>query len=416
MTKPNRETQLALAKARAKKSNGQCLSTSYIGCQEPLAWKCAVQSHPIWYSTFDNVVKKNTWCPACSLKGGVQEFRVRKILEYVLGTKFFKTRSLDWNRNPLTNRCLELDGYSKKLRLAFEFQGEQHSRLIFTSMKPERLKNIKLRDEAKLSNCKQNGVKLIVIHEPKSKKDYKNQLLKAVFSELMRLEIPIKRNVSKEQLDHFFSLSHNSLFQKKQLDKARLYAISKLGVCLSDSYVNSGTHMVWKCVEATHATWKSSYENVVISGHWCPECAGNQRKPNGILIAKEFARNKGGQCLSEEYINSKTKLLWRCACPSHSTWTANYQNVVNSGNWCPECGRDAIAAKNRKSNSLELAQKIAKERGGVCLSQTYTNSATQLEWKCTNPSHPIWSASFLNIKNYGSWCPACRSEKNQNND
>ncbi|MCX6772809.1 MAG: hypothetical protein NTV88_03510, partial [Candidatus Micrarchaeota archaeon] len=58
-----------------------------------------------------------------------------------------------------------------------------------------------------------------------------------------------------------------------------------------------------------------------------------------------------------------------------------------------------------KKLSLEDMQKIAKSRGGECLSLKYINSKTSLLWQCKF-GH-TWSAMPVNIKSKKSWCPHC---------
>lgn len=49
---------------------------------------------------------------------------------------------------------------------------------------------------------------------------------------------------------------------------------------------------------------------------------------------REWAAAHGGECLSNEYVNAKTKLLWRCSC-GHEFWAM--PTNVQRGEWCPKC-------------------------------------------------------------------------------
>ena len=53
------------------------------------------------------------------------EEKCRKIFENILGEKFSNVRPL-WLKNYETGYLLELDGYSKSLKLAIEYDGIQH--------------------------------------------------------------------------------------------------------------------------------------------------------------------------------------------------------------------------------------------------------------------------------------------------
>ena len=56
--------------------------------------------------------------------------------------------------------------------------------------------------------------------------------------------------------------------------------------------------------------------------------------------------------------------------------------------------------KNMRHNIDEM-KTIAKDRGGLCLSDKYANVQTKLKWQCSK-GH-IWEAIPKNIKR-GSWC------------
>jgi nucleoside-diphosphate-sugar epimerase len=69
----------------------------------------------------------------------------------------------------------------------------------------------------------------------------------------------------------------------------------------------------------------------------------------GLEDLKEAARFRGGECLSERFIDMKTKLKWKCAF-GHS-FEGSPTLVLKGGHWCPDCdappwGYDKIAAKN----------------------------------------------------------------------
>ena len=53
-----------------------------------------------------------------------------------------------------------------------------------------------------------------------------------------------------------------------------------------------------------------------------------------IKDMQELANSRGGQCLSTDYIDIKTKLKWRCAF-GHE-WEAT-PRLLKAGHWCPEC-------------------------------------------------------------------------------
>ena len=108
---------------------------------------------------------------------------------------------------------------------------------------------------------------------------------------------------------------------------------------------------------------------------------------------RSIAEERGGKCLSDVYVHYHRKLLWECA-EGHQ-WEATPSNI-KKGSWCPHC------AQNK--GTIEEMQKIAEERGGKCLSDTYVNSRTNLLWECSEGHQ--WEATPYNIKK-GSWCRKC---------
>ena len=61
-----------------------------------------------------------------------------------------------------------------------------------------------------------------------------------------------------------------------------------------------------------------------------------------------------------------------------------------------------------KKLTLEEMQRIAAERGGKCMSDTYVDNGTKLLWECAE-NHQ-WEAVSGSIKS-GRWCPECANKK-----
>ena len=104
---------------------------------------------------------------------------------------------------------------------------------------------------------------------------------------------------------------------------------------------------------------------------WCVVCAGKAKE--NIQQMQQIAQSKDGQCLSEHYLNTSTKLLWQC--DKGHKWKATPQSV-ESGSWCPVCGNERTA--NVLKDCLETFKMIAKERNGKYLSDKYINSSAKL--------------------------------------
>jgi len=170
----------------------------------------------------------------------------------------------------------------------------------------------------------------------------------------------------------------------------QIIAAERGGKCLSQKYVNNKTKLLWECAKGHQ--WEAQPTNVK-QGQWCPDCAGVKRLT--LKDMQMLARKRGGKCLSQEYINANSKLLWECG-KGHQ-WKAKPNNIKSQGQWCPECS-------GKKKLTLKEMQTIARKRGGKCLAEEYGNSYTKLLWECKEGHR--WRTNPHNIKR-GSWCPKC---------
>jgi hypothetical protein len=151
----------------------------------------------------------------------------------------------------------------------------------------------------------------------------------------------------------------------------------------------------------THLQWQcaqghqwSTAPTTVRNGSWCRECGYANRRLT-MDHMHQFAKEHDGLCLSDHYIDWKTPLMWQC--DQGHQWSAR-PTYIQKGNWCPECAHE----KGRLT--ITEMQQIANERGGRCLSKKYINNNTHLKWECEN--HHRWQAVPASVKQ-GGWCPVC---------
>ena len=142
-------------------------------------------------------------------------------------------------------------------------------------------------------------------------------------------------------------------------------------------------------------------------GTWCPKCA-HKIQPT-ISEIQEFAVRKGGRLLSEKYINNSDKLQWECACGHR--WLAGYNTVKDAGHWCPVCGVKRLA--ENKHIDISAYQTAAIEKGGRCLSCEIVSCYDKLEFECIQGHR--WFGRADQIKNTKQWCPECAMVKRINN-
>lgn len=151
--------------------------------------------------------------------------------------------------------------------------------------------------------------------------------------------------------------------------------------------------------------WESTPGNIK-SGYWCPECFNSRRGTTRKLTMGDMhaLAKKNGG----EFLSLEyinNSVKHIWKCSKNHIWEALPGNV-KAGHWCPICARKICGDK--LGLSIDNAQELAKCMGGWCLSAGYTNDRTKLEWKCSE--NHVWFASYADIRR-GRWCHIC-SRKN----
>ncbi|NNN04523.1 MAG: zinc-ribbon domain-containing protein [Elusimicrobia bacterium] len=368
----------------ARARGGRCLSRKYINSKTKLWWQCGV-GHKKWAARPANI-KVGSWCPECS--EGLGERICRIFFEALFKDKFQSTWP-KWLKNR-SGEGLQLDGYSQRLGLAFEHDGQQHHRYIqHFHQNRQQYRRRRADDRLKDALCRAHGVTLIRIQAipnvtpiGKVKDEIRKQCRNAGFP------LPSGFERTQVSLEKAYRPDSRTAYYRKHVEKRH-------GTLLSRAYLGSQVKLLHRC-EAGHRF--EMRPNAVRSGRWCPAC---YRLPITIKEIKALARGRGGRCLSKEYIDSKTAVWWECG-KGHPRWRATPKRIKQGG-WCPVCAR--IANGKKKRLNIDVMRRLAHERGGVCLSERYTTNKERLLWQC-DKGHSPWAATPGNIHS-GRWCPRC---------
>jgi hypothetical protein len=138
---------------------------------------------------------------------------------------------------------------------------------------------------------------------------------------------------------------------RQTLQSVQLMAEKRGGKCLSDRYEGSQSRLTWQCAKGHQ--WCTTVTSI-IGGSWCPHCCRKAKLT--IDKMQETARERGGECLSTVYVNTKTPLRWRCA-DGHE-WEAIPDSVHRAATWCPACAG---------SHGERLCRSILEDMIGVSL-------------------------------------------------
>jgi hypothetical protein len=156
-----------------------------------------------------------------------------------------------------------------------------------------------------------------------------------------------------------------------------------LEIIRSDAAARGGQCLSEKYINAiTPLIYKCQYGHIfkatanrVRCGHWCMQCAGNKRQT--INDCREVASERNGECLSTEYINCKKPMKWKC---EHGhIWYTSFDSVKH-GSWCQQCGYFNSGISRRLS--IDDMHVYAQKKRGKCLSTVYINMHTKLKWQC----------------------------------
>ena len=106
----------------AASRNGECLSTEYINIRTKLKWRC--ESGHIWQATLGNVKNHNRWCPECPI--GKNQKQLYNVIQSIYKEHKVYNNFKDFSWLGCGRNKQELDIYVEGLRLAIEYDGEQH--------------------------------------------------------------------------------------------------------------------------------------------------------------------------------------------------------------------------------------------------------------------------------------------------
>jgi len=154
----------------------------------------------------------------------------------------------------------------------------------------------------------------------------------------------------------------------------------------------------------------------------CPICTrernGQARlKTDNLAWFADYARFRGGRCLSTVYLGARASYRLRCA-QGHEWETPG--TSLYAGKWCGVCavaamqGRPLSEAAHRQArlakllpDGLERLQDMAHEWGGECLSPEYLGTGLKHRFRCAKGHE--WEAVGYSILN-GLWCAQCRND------
>ncbi len=314
------------------------------------------------------------------MDGSIGEALVSATLAEALpGHPFVKTRAEPWLEG------LELDCYNAELRLAFEYQGQQHYDYVpfFHDGGPEDFAARLRRDELKRTRTCDEFVALVEVPYtiPRARvRDHVRRELQLLSYDIAPAVVP---------LDEFMvaALADGRL-TATMLAKARATAESHGGRCLSEGYVDCHTPLSFVCAKGHE--FDTPLASVNAADHprprFCPECGGTRRRtfeenaalvaPSGYVLLDVTSIRTG---------NNRTQLHLRC--PAGHAFVALRSNFLPVIDGVPHrgCIRCARLRTNREKGRIAREQRLV-EFGLIAL-DPYGGRHLKARWRCVAGGH-----------------------------
>lgn len=308
-------------------------------------------------------------CPECTKKTFVGQERTRIVFQKQFNQLFPSVRP-DWLKNPKTGRNLELDGYCEELKLAFEYQGRQHKDED-TEFASDYINQIE-RDEYKKQICLENGINLILIHQPRFYEAEK--FLKSIVKDCSEQGVAITIGLE----DANFNIINDSNTLTKNYEVFKDFANEKGYTLISKGFSTMEDVLEFSCSKGHSFNMKGSFFKTMLNtdkyrNEPCLEChkmaSPEQVKTDlSIIQCQEFAKQIGYECISTSYTNINTLLNWKC---NHGhVFSKTYRQMIRNqtGKYCPHCtqlgleqAKSMYKVKAIKDNE---ASKVTKSANG----------------------------------------------------
>ena len=305
----------------ARSRGGECMSTSYVNGLTKLKWRCA-GGHE--WKARPAMVKYGTWCPVCA---GTRKLDLKLLRQEArsCGGKLI-SREYANGESPLLWECAA--GHRWKATAAKIRSGRWCPSCGGTA--PLSIEEMNALARARGGRCLS---KRYVNSKTPLKWQCRNGHVWHATPGMIKPSGPSRRATWCPEC------ARAPLYT---VDDMRKLAAQRGGKCLSQVYVNHETLMRWRC--ARGHTWEAKPRQIRpyserAPGSWCPTCAAEASRLS-IEQMQAVARERGGECLSAEYIDSRTALRWRCS-EGHE-WMARPNHVRahgrrQQGSWCPRC-------------------------------------------------------------------------------
>lgn len=372
------EEALSLMRKFAEKHEGKCLSQNYVNNDTILEWKCK-NNHTFKDSRSVITCRKN-FCKQCA-----EEDRNKK--------NFNNVKKIAEKKG---GKCLSKKYVSRSAKMKFQCAEGHIWETSYQSI---------YFDKSWCVRCMPNRrITMAEVNKWSEERDWVC-LSKTVKGKYDRLLWKCNNGHTVDMMLVLFQRGqgcnkcNSDSSKKKALKLMQKWAKERGGKYLSNEYIDNEQHLIWECKNGHQFLSSRDYIKQKDGETWCNQCNQHKKRQGKLQEMIDYAKKKGGKCLSTEYVNLDTPLTFKCK--KGHVWETPPFNIVYSKTWCPKCVANAKL-------DIETMREMAAARNGKCLSKKYINTTTKLKWKCEK-GH-IWESNPYNIR-AGHWCPKCWYKK-----
>jgi hypothetical protein len=455
--KADSKTQLHRAKALAKSKKGELLSSKYSGNKAPMLWQCS-EGHK-WEASFGTVVNFGSWCGKCGGTLRDKKTQLKKAREFAekKNGECISQQYVD-NSSPMVWQCerghkwkaafysiqsgnwCSICSSSLKERIARDTL-EQLFGVPFKKKRPAWLKNPKTKRPMELDGYNSD---LGLAFEYQGEQHYfkvrnfamtNEQLRKSIYRDEIKRKLCRKNGVglieipynvdSVDFAKYIYQSIKNWKDSSKLLSKMRNWRHVSTKVWVeSDKYSIKSLNNYAKskggaCLSNVYLgalekyewrcrkghIWTTTWDSLNNQNTWCPVCCGNIIL-NPLSELRELATHKGGKLVTAQFLGMSKRHKWECS-EGHQ-WETKPTHIKYSGSWCPKC---AVRGKQKGNfkNSIKTLNQFAISKKGKCISKIYQGWRQKYEWVC-DKSHK-WFATWESINSKKTWCPVCAKIK-----
>ena len=260
----NLKHNITKMRQEAKSRGGKCLSKEYFNNRQLLDWECVCGNR---FPMSWNDVSNGRWCGNC--KDSREERICRGFFEKLFDCHFPSVWP-EWLKNSEGN-IMELDGYSEKLNIAFEYQGAQHTKFNTKFHKNKKaFEKQKEDDKIKLELCKKKGIKLIVVSTFKKKgESLPTEFISFIRDECKKQKIDPPKNLDDADLDVLESYrTPLDIYKMRELSEL---AYSRNGRILTKEFIGILGVYEWQCFKHGNI-WPAKANDVKNGKTWCKTC------------------------------------------------------------------------------------------------------------------------------------------------